>query len=169
VTARFWPCCPLTAALSSGTERSSCIRPSTSSHSHGPKPTMDRPPPYQRPPDRPMNYHPQALATQAYPGYPPASQPQQPLHVPYAVDPYSIPRRDPFYPSAPQHGRHSSQGLPGGNNAPQGQAEEHIQGQQGGWANLGTDFRFTFFPRAQPWHRVHACLGPAGYLHAAFT
>jgi hypothetical protein len=98
---------------------------------------MDRPPPYQRPPDRPMNHHPQT--TQAYPGYPPASQPQQPLHVPYTADPYSMPRRDPFFPSGPHHVRRSSQGLPAGNNAPQGQHEG--QGQ-GGWSNSGTDYTF---------------------------
>ncbi|KAF1832140.1 Rxt3-domain-containing protein [Decorospora gaudefroyi] len=88
---------------------------------------MSRPPPFQRPPDRPVNYHPQT--TQAYPGHPPTSQPQQPIHLPYATDPYSIPRRDPFFPSA-QHARRGSQGLSRGNNAPQGQAEG-----QGGWGN----------------------------------
>jgi hypothetical protein len=86
---------------------------------------MDRPPPYQRPPDRSPNYQ----------YAPPTSQAQQPLHAPYPVDAYSMPRRDPFFPSAPQHVRHNSQGLPGGNNAPQGAAEG--QGQAA-WPNSGT-------------------------------
>ena len=105
------------------------------STSDEPNLSMDRPPPFQRPPDRPMNYH--AQNTQAYPGYPPTSQPQQQPHASYAPDPYSMPRRDPFYPSTPQHARHNSQGLPqGGNNAPQAQAEGH---EQRAWPNTGMD------------------------------
>lgn len=104
---------------------------------------MDRqpaPPPFQRPPDRHMIQNPnyQPPTTQAYNGYPPSTsqpqQPQQPVHAPFAADPYSIPRRDPFYPAASQHARHRSQGALGGNNAPQqGQAEG-----QSGWADTGT-------------------------------
>ena len=91
-----------------------------------------------------MNYHPQT--TQAYPAYAPTSQPQpqsqsqpqQPAHAPYPQqDPYPIPRRDPFYPSAPQHVRHSSQGS---NKAPQGLAEG--QQGQGGWPGTGTEAPF---------------------------
>lgn len=113
-------------------------------YSDEPKSTMDRPPPYQRPPDGPVNYHPQT--TQAYPGYPPASQPQQqPPHAAYTVDPYSMPRRDPFLPSGPQHARGSSQGRSAGNNAPQGQAEG--QGQ-GSWSNTGRSTSLPMSSRA---------------------
>ncbi|RMZ71057.1 histone deacetylation rxt3 [Pyrenophora seminiperda CCB06] len=91
----------------------------------------------------PMNYHSQT--THAYPAYAPTSQPQaqpqQPVHAPYLQqDPYSVPRRDPFYPSAPQHVRHSSQGgqaPPAGNTTPQGQAES--QQGQGGWPATGME------------------------------
>ncbi|KAL7773471.1 hypothetical protein CFE70_003435 [Pyrenophora teres f. teres 0-1] len=113
---------------------------------------MDRPKPAQRPPDAPMNYHSQT--SQAYPAYASLSQSQsqsqpqqqqqqqqQPVHAPYAQqDPYSVPRRDPFYPSAPQHVRHGSQGGQAplaGNKTPQGQAEG--QQGQGGWPGTGTE------------------------------
>lgn len=75
----------------------------------------------------------QPATTQPFSGYPSTSQPQQPLHAPFATDPYAVPRRDPFYPAGPQHARHRSQGVLGGNNAPHGQAEG-----PGGWANTGT-------------------------------
>lgn len=69
---------------------------------------------------------------QAYNGHrPQTSQPQQPLHVPFAIDPYT--RRDPFLPAAPQHSRQSSQGIVGEGNAPRRQADG-----PGGWTNTGT-------------------------------
>ncbi|KAH8627841.1 hypothetical protein IG631_17609 [Alternaria alternata] len=122
---------------------------------------MDRPPPYQRPPDGPVNYHPQT--TQAYPGYPPASQPQQqPPHAAYTVDPYSMPRRDPFLPSGPQHARGSSQGRSAGNNAPQGQAEG--QGQ-GSWSNTAlTSHKGAQVTQAAFWPE---CLSPCGTARVA--
>ncbi|OAL49888.1 hypothetical protein IQ07DRAFT_587571 [Pyrenochaeta sp. DS3sAY3a] len=100
---------------------------------------MDRqsaPPPFQRPPDSQTvvnnKYHPPV--SQSYSNYPPpTSQPQQPLHAPFNADPYSMPRRDPFFPAGPQHARKSSQGVLGGDNAPQSQGE----GGQSGWANSG--------------------------------
>ncbi|KAF1997872.1 hypothetical protein P154DRAFT_578404 [Amniculicola lignicola CBS 123094] len=65
--------------------------------------------------------------------YPPASQPQPPVHVPFNADPYPPARRDPFLPSAAhQHARRSSYGLHG-EGGPPGQGERHT-----GWGNTGT-------------------------------
>jgi hypothetical protein len=105
---------------------------------------MDAHQQFQRPPDdrytmQNPNHQPQA---QRYAGYPPpTSQPQQPLHVPFAPDPYAASRRDPFLPAAvqAQHARRSSQGIPGGENAPPAQVE-----RQNGWTHTGTDCLFRF-------------------------
>jgi hypothetical protein len=78
-------------------------------------------------------------APPSYAGYPPTSQPQQPLHVPFAPDPYAASRRDPFLPTAAQHARHGSQGTPAGENAPPAPAE-----RQGGWTHTGTEYIFGF-------------------------
>lgn len=99
------------------------------------------PPPFQRPPDRPMLHNPNypPPTAQPYAAYPPTTaQPQQPLHVPFVADPYAASRRDPFFPAASQHARHSSQGTLGGDNAPQAQAE-----RQGNWAQSGTGYNHT--------------------------
>jgi hypothetical protein len=76
--------------------------------------TMER-----QPPDRPMfhNSNHQPSATQAYAACPPpTSQPQHPLHAPFAANPYIAARRDPFMPAAAsQHIRRSSQGMLGEN------------------------------------------------------
>ena len=141
------PPTPPTTSRSHSSRSVSAYEPACLPPPHEPQPAMNRPPPFQRPPDRPMSRH--AQSHQAYPAYPPASpsqQPsQQPSHAAHAADANSTARRDPFYPPRPQHARHASQGLAGGNNAPQGQAAEgHGQGQgQTAWPNTGTDNRFT--------------------------
>jgi hypothetical protein len=100
--------------------------------------TRQPPPPFQRPPDRPVLHkaaYPSSTA-QPYAAYlPTTSQPQQPLHVPFVADPYAASRRDPFFPAAAQHARPNSQGILGGDSAPQAQAE-----QQGNWAQSGTGY-----------------------------
>ncbi|KAH5396376.1 hypothetical protein HBI32_202510 [Parastagonospora nodorum] len=99
---------------------------------------------FQRPPDRPMIHNPNHQPSpQTYTGYAPPTpqpqQPQQPLHVPFSQDPYAAARRDPFLPTTAQHVRRSSQGISGGDNAPQPQAE-----RQGGWTHT-----------ARPNHGIH--------------
>jgi hypothetical protein len=100
-----------------------------------------QPHPFTRPPERTMVHNPnhpihpppsQQAHTQPYAGYPPTtSQPQPPVHLPYAADPYQVPRRDPFIPAGSHHVRRSSYGLHGPDGAPPN--ERH-----GAWANTGT-------------------------------
>jgi hypothetical protein len=94
-------------------------------------------PPFQRPPDRHMIHNPNHQPpTQSYASYgPPNSQPQQPLHVPLAQDPYAASRRDPFRPAGSQHVRNGSRGIHGGEAVPQAQGE-----RQDGWAHTGTGY-----------------------------
>ncbi|KAF2873091.1 hypothetical protein BDV95DRAFT_371367 [Massariosphaeria phaeospora] len=100
--------------------------------------------PFTRPTERPLIHNPnhqpspqtsqasQATQAQPFAGYPPASQPQLPIHVPFSADPYPASRRDPFLHSAAQHARRSSYGVQT-KGASQAQGERH-----GGWANTGT-------------------------------
>lgn len=89
------------------------------------------PPPFTRPPDRPLIHNPSLQPT---PFSPSASQPPQ-LHVPFAADPYATSRRDPFLPQGPRHVRRSSHRAGSSDGAPQAYAEP-----QGGWTNTGTDY-----------------------------
>ncbi|KAI8934840.1 hypothetical protein NX059_008520 [Plenodomus lindquistii] len=102
---------------------------------------MDRQP--APPPDR---FTP---TTQPYSSFTPSTTQTQPLHVPLAADA--------FFPAAAQHIRRTSQGVPGGNNAPQG----HGEGRgQGGWAHTGTDLAFFSLASAF-WQTQREATGPA--------
>lgn len=138
---------------------------------------MDRqpaPPPFQRPPDSQTMLNPKyqpstsQSQSQSYNTYPPATSqpqppPQPPLHAPLAApDPYSIPRRDPFFPAGPAHARKTSQGVPGASNAPQAQPEG-----PGGWPNTGTACtlflgisRWTFSAAGSPFPAQERALEP---------
>lgn len=101
-------------------------------------------PPLTRPPDRPLIHNPnhQPPAAHAAAGYPPSTQPtqpQQPLHVPFATstEPYATSRRDPFLPQASHHARQRSHGAP--ENATQAHTERN-----GGWASTGTHYTGHF-------------------------
>jgi hypothetical protein len=113
--------------------------------------TMDAhqsaPPPFQRPPDRPMIHNPNhPPQPQAYAGYPSAAtQQQRALHVPFSPDPYAASRRDPFLPAAPQHARRTSQSIPGEPSAVQSQAERY-----GDWTHAGTSQAHIRTPVGRP-------------------
>ncbi|KAF2116569.1 histone deacetylation protein Rxt3-domain-containing protein [Lophiotrema nucula] len=97
--------------------------------------------PFTRPPERSLihnpNHQPGPPPSQpsSFAGYPPASQPQQPVHIPFSADPYPSSRRDPFLPSGAHHARRSSYGLHGD------AAITPAQGERagGGWGNTGTN------------------------------
>ncbi|KAK7180074.1 Rxt3-domain-containing protein [Paraphaeosphaeria sporulosa] len=91
--------------------------PSPYAHMHNPNHNPNQSNHHQPPPQAPRG------------GYPPASQPQPPVHIPFAADPYASARRDPFYPPAnTQDARRGSYGALGPDNAPPGE-------RQMGWGN----------------------------------
>jgi hypothetical protein len=106
-----------------------------------------RPPPQQQqhaysrpPPERtlihnPNHQPPQGSQPPPYANYPPASQPQSTMHMPFTADPYPPSRRDPFMPTAAHHARRSSYGVRGsGGEAPRAGPDE----RHGAWGNTGT-------------------------------